>query len=135
MQYKFSDIGEKLSGHSGIAEVMDDLGHALSQAGSERIVMMGGGNPAHIPRMQQLWRRRMREILDEGGELFLESLEGVDRAASIIRDIKGLSYAGGGRHMEADVNGLLRSPGRPSGFSPDSVTARDCTPWSMLTST
>ena len=67
MQYKFSDIGEKLSGHSGIAELMDDLGHALSQAGSDKIITMGGGNPAHIPRMQQLWRSRMREILEDEG--------------------------------------------------------------------
>jgi two-component system NtrC family sensor kinase len=51
----------------------------------------------------------LSSILQEGDELFDESLEGVDRAASIVRDIKGLSYAGSARHQNADLNALLDS--------------------------
>ena len=65
MNYRFSDIGEKLSGHSGIVELMDDLGHALSQRACDSTVMMGGGNPAHIPEMLQLWHDRVSQILAE----------------------------------------------------------------------
>src|SRR5262245_25170880 len=62
MEYHFSDIGQRLSGHSGIKELMDDLGHALSGHGASPMYMMGGGNPAHIPAVQAIWRRRLAEI-------------------------------------------------------------------------
>ena len=41
---------------------MDDLGRAMAGAhGPMR--MLGGGNPAHIPEMQAIWRDRMAAIL------------------------------------------------------------------------
>lgn len=43
---------------------MDDLGRAMS--GGEKKYMLGGGNPAHLPQMNALWRRRMQEILADG---------------------------------------------------------------------
>lgn len=63
MPFTYSTIGEKLTGHSGIVELMDDLGHALSGAGATPVHMMGGGNPAHIPAMQEVWRQRLAEIV------------------------------------------------------------------------
>ncbi|HMO84924.1 MAG TPA: hypothetical protein PKC18_08410, partial [Lacipirellulaceae bacterium] len=67
MAFSYSSIGEKLSRHSGIVELMDDLGQALSeaQAGSAPVAMMGGGAPAHIPAVQEAWRRRLAEIVAE----------------------------------------------------------------------
>jgi valine--pyruvate aminotransferase len=62
-----SDFGEKLSAPSGISELMDDLGRALGKPGHAS--MMGGGNPAHIPAVEAVWRRRMEEILATPGEL------------------------------------------------------------------
>lgn len=44
---------------------MDDMGRAL--AGSEKKYMLGGGNPAHIPEVEAVWRERMQEILDQDG--------------------------------------------------------------------
>ena len=41
---------------------MDDLGRAMAGAHGP-IRMLGGGNPAHIPEMQALWRQRMAAIL------------------------------------------------------------------------
>ncbi len=64
---KPTDIGRKLSGPSGIQELMEDLGQALSTDPAMR--MLGGGNPAAIPAMQALWRERVREMLDDGGTL------------------------------------------------------------------
>ncbi|QDU55376.1 valine--pyruvate transaminase [Aeoliella mucimassa] len=61
MKLQFSQIGERLSGQSGIVELMDDLGAAMAGGGDMR--MLGGGNPAHIPELQQLWRERLSEIV------------------------------------------------------------------------
>jgi len=66
VERRYSDFGEKLSAHSGIYDLMEDLGQALSAGG---MIMMGGGNPAHIPAVQQVWRRRLEEILAKPGEM------------------------------------------------------------------
>lgn len=57
-----SRFGERLASGSGIEDLMDDLGRAMAGAHGP-VCMLGGGNPAHIPEMQALWRRRMAEIL------------------------------------------------------------------------
>lgn len=59
-----SKIGAMLSGRSGIAELMEDLGAAMRD-GSRSMMMLGGGNPGHIPEVQAVWRRRLREIADD----------------------------------------------------------------------
>lgn len=64
---KWSRFGEKLTTQSGILALMDDLGNALS--GSEKKYMLGGGNPAHIAAMNQLWRRRLEQILETPGAM------------------------------------------------------------------
>lgn len=48
-----------LTGHAGIRELMDDLGHAL--ATDRDMIMMGGGNPAHIEAVETVWRQRLAE--------------------------------------------------------------------------
>lgn len=65
MSYQISKIGQTLSGPSGIVELMDDLGAALAGGGSSEMLMLGGGNPAHVPRMQAVWRERLREIVSD----------------------------------------------------------------------
>jgi valine--pyruvate aminotransferase len=62
----YSDFGEKLSAQSGIYDVMEDLGQALSAGG---MIMMGGGNPAHVPAVEKVWRRRLEEILATPGAM------------------------------------------------------------------
>jgi valine--pyruvate aminotransferase len=47
---------------------MEDLGNALA-SGRADLKMLGGGQPAHIPEVNALWRRRMEEILAEPGSL------------------------------------------------------------------
>jgi len=61
---KFSDFGRRFSEPTGITTLMDDLGRAM--AGQDDMLMLGGGNPAHIPAVQAVWRRRMEEILADG---------------------------------------------------------------------
>jgi valine--pyruvate aminotransferase len=65
MEISFSELGSKLGGPCGILELMDDLGRALTTDPAMR--MMGGGNPAHVPAVQEIWRRRMVEMLEDGG--------------------------------------------------------------------
>lgn len=64
MKCKLSKFGKKLCERTGILELMDDLGVAMS--GEEKLLMLGGGNPAAIPEMQSVWRQRMSEILADG---------------------------------------------------------------------
>ncbi len=63
----FSDIGRRLAGPSGIQELMDDCGEALTLYPDMR--MLGGGQPAAIPEVQALWRQRMAEMLADGTSL------------------------------------------------------------------
>ena len=66
MDIELSDFGKRFAGKIGIAELMDDLGSAL--AADPAPLMLGGGNPAHIPEVQALFRQRMNQILDQPGE-------------------------------------------------------------------
>jgi valine--pyruvate aminotransferase len=65
---EWSEFGQGLCCGSGIGELMDDLGHALA-AGGNHIHMLGGGQPAHIPEMDALWRQRIETIAATPGEL------------------------------------------------------------------
>jgi signal transduction histidine kinase len=48
-----------------------------------------------------------RELIAEGEELIEESVEGVDRAAEIVRGVKGFSHAGHQLREPTDLNQLL----------------------------
>jgi valine--pyruvate aminotransferase len=62
--FEFSIAGQKLTRQSGILELMDDLGRAMTVDPEMR--MLGGGNPAAVPGMQALLRARLQEMLAEG---------------------------------------------------------------------
>lgn len=61
---QFSRFGQKFSRGTGIARLMDDLGAALADP---NMLMLGGGNPAHIPAVQAVFRQRMEAVLQESG--------------------------------------------------------------------
>ena len=63
---ELSRFGRKITAKTGILELMDDLGKALPDG--RRSYMLGGGNPAQIPEVNELWRRRLREILRNGDQ-------------------------------------------------------------------
>ncbi len=58
----FSRFGKKFTQQSGILQLMNDLGQAMS--GNSDMLMLGGGNPGHIPEVQSLFRKRMQQILN-----------------------------------------------------------------------
>ena len=61
----WSAVGRRLGAESGIMRLMDDLGRAM--AGQDKVLMLGGGNPAHVPGVQAVWR--MAEVMADGGAL------------------------------------------------------------------
>lgn len=85
--FRKSSFGSRITGHSGIRDLMVDIGEARSAAGKEAI-MMGGGNPAHIPEVQLIWRERLQALLDPPHEI-----------DSVLVDYDG--PAGNSRFLEA----------------------------------
>ncbi len=63
---QFTQFGEKFTAVSGILQLMDDLGNAM--AGGGDMIMLGGGNPSHIPAVQTRFRERMAQILANENE-------------------------------------------------------------------
>ena len=61
-----SKFGKRITRGSGIGQLMDDLGHALTE--HQDILMLGGGNPAHIPQVQRCFRKSMVGLLENGSE-------------------------------------------------------------------
>lgn len=62
----FSEFGKRFTRHTGTRELMDDLGAAM--ASDESVLMLGGGNPAHIPAMLGLFRREFARVLADDRE-------------------------------------------------------------------
>ncbi len=58
---KLSTFGEKFAGQSGIVELMDDLGTALSD--NPDMVFMGGGNPGRVHEVEAIFQRRLEAIM------------------------------------------------------------------------
>jgi len=63
---KYSKFGERFTRPTGARQLMDDLGSALS--GDRPVCMLGGGNPAHIPELEDLFSNEMRRLLESPTE-------------------------------------------------------------------
>jgi len=90
-----SRFGEKFTRKAGITRLMEDLGAAMAD---RDMLMLGGGNPAHIPEVQQIFRQRMEEILAEPGafESMIGNYDGsrgnaafIEALADMLRDTFG----------------------------------------------
>lgn len=60
---QLSQFGQKFAQHSGIARLMQDLNEGIRTPGA---VMLGGGNPAHIPEMDNYFRQLLKEMTENG---------------------------------------------------------------------
>ncbi len=60
---EFSRFGRKFTQESGILQLMADLGEGL--AAGEDAIMLGGGNPATIPQVQERLAQEMARILEQ----------------------------------------------------------------------
>ncbi len=83
-------FADRFSKKTGILELMDDLGQAMSSRSD--MLMLGGGNPAHIPEVNKIWRRRTEEILANGSELeeTLASYDSPQGKQSFLESLAGL---------------------------------------------
>ena len=88
-----SRFGRKIAEKSGIGQLMEDLGIAYSEG--RNILMLGGGNPAHIPKVEQCFRSSMEKLLRNGDEF--------------ERAIGNYDPPGGNREFIEAVSALLRS--------------------------
>lgn len=57
----FSLFGDKFTRHSGITRLMEDLNDGLRTPGA---IMLGGGNPAHIPAMQDYFQTLLTDMVE-----------------------------------------------------------------------
>ncbi|HKJ64085.1 MAG TPA: valine--pyruvate transaminase [Desulfopila sp.] len=57
----YSKFGKKFAREVGILSLMKDMGEALA-SGKDEFIMMGGGNPGHIPVFQQRMQQRLQKI-------------------------------------------------------------------------
>ncbi|MHC4532743.1 MAG: valine--pyruvate transaminase [Planctomycetota bacterium] len=87
-----SSFGRKISEISGIGQLMEDLGIALSQGPD--MLMLGGGNPAHIPKVQEYFRDSMEKLLRDGDEF--------------ERAIGNYDPPGGNKEFIEAISGLLQ---------------------------
>lgn len=109
MSYEFSEFGRHLGCGSGIEDLMDDLGHALAGGGPD-LKMLGGGQPAKIPEIEAVWRKRLAELLEE--------TDGLDRALTCYDPPRGNA------RFIAAIAGLFRETfGWPVGPENIAITA------------
>jgi valine--pyruvate aminotransferase len=59
----FSLFGDKFTRHSGITRLMEDLNDGLRTPGA---IMLGGGNPAQIPEMNDYFQTLLAQMLESG---------------------------------------------------------------------
>ena len=57
-----SAFGKAYCGESGISNLMEDLGDALAK-GDAQTLMLGGGNPAHVPEVENELRETLGQIV------------------------------------------------------------------------
>lgn len=62
---RLSVFGSKFARNSGIVNLMDDLGSALLR--NPDMIMMGGGNPAHLPEAEAAFRQSLERVLGDAG--------------------------------------------------------------------
>ena len=59
---KFSKFASRFDSDSGIVQLMDDLGNTMS--GNNDLLMLGGGNPSHIPIVQECFRESLLRLIN-----------------------------------------------------------------------
>lgn len=63
----FSNFGKKFTQNSGILQLMDDLGNALNS--DKPINMLGGGNPAYIQSVNEIYLTTLKSIVENESDL------------------------------------------------------------------
>lgn len=101
MALHFSNLASRFVGETGTRLLMDDLGEVLD---SDRdICNLGGGNPARIPAMQEIFRDAMRRQIDDGSFARLSSAyDGPQGYRPFLRAVAALFRNRFGWRVDAD---------------------------------
>jgi valine--pyruvate aminotransferase len=65
---RYTRFGERYTRTTGALELMSDLGDAAAQAARGPVYLLGGGNPARIAAVEDVYRRRLREIAADAAQ-------------------------------------------------------------------
>ena len=95
MSRRFSQFGDRFRRPTGSLELMSDLGEATS--GDRKFLLLGGGNPARIPEMEQVFRREMARIVKNPEEFarlagFYSGPEGDLRFRTAVAELLRRTY-------------------------------------------
>lgn len=93
---KFSRFGQKFTKHSGILQLMADLGQA-NHSDNPNICMLGGGNPASIPAAEAIFQQEMLTMLDKPESFnqmlgYYDGPQGSDKFINILVDLLNRRY-------------------------------------------
>jgi valine--pyruvate aminotransferase len=69
MKLAATKFGARMLRPTGALELMTDLGEAVQLSAGRKVHMLGGGNPARIPAVEAVYRRRLREIAGDDAQL------------------------------------------------------------------
>lgn len=121
---QFSQFGEKFTKLSGISELMADLNEGLKNPNA---IMLGGGNPAAIPEMVELFKQETQKQLDNGRllktMLNYDGPQGHDGFRHALADLFNREY---GWKIDAD-NIALSNGSQSAFFSLFNLLAGECT--------
>lgn len=85
---QFSKFGQKFTRESGILQLMDDLGRAL--ASDQPVNMLGGGNPAKIEAVNEVYREIMMQLLKDDAKWVMDSVGNYSTPQGDTRFIQAL---------------------------------------------
>lgn len=93
--WELSDFGRRFAGVVGINALMEDLGDALSS--NRDMLMLGGGNPSHIPAVQARIRERAGKLLAMPGQFEhvvgdYDAPQGATAFREVLADLLQRSY-------------------------------------------
>ena len=110
----WSKFGQRFTRRTGARELMDDLGSAM--ASQRPVCMLGGGNPAHIPELENLFRDELRALLEDDQE-YRRMLgnypvpAGEERFRSLLADLLVREYG-----LQVSARNIALTNGSQSGF-------------------
>lgn len=95
---KFSNFAERYQRQSGTVQLMNDLGRARSASGP--VYMLGGGNPAHIPAVDEIMQDSLTQLVNDStvfGRMIGEydNPQGNQRFAELLAETLKASFGWG----------------------------------------
>lgn len=98
MAQKYSKFGEKFTKYSGITRLMDDLGKA-NHSDDENIIMLGGGNPAIVPKAHEVFVNELKALVS-GNEVdqmlgFYDGPKGSESFIDVLVEMFNANYGWG----------------------------------------